>query len=227
MKPLHLVIPWLLVLSQSVYGFERSATLTLVSDYLFNGISQTDENPALQGSVDVVLENGVYLGSWVSNVDFGDDTDIELDFYGGYYWELENGIYYDVGLLYYSYHGADSSDDLNYAEISAAIGKDNLEAKFWYTPDYAGTDAGHFITAVSYTYPYSPQTNISVALNHSQSLDGDKFEWQAGDRNYLHWRVAVESQMSAWQVAVAVEASDLDIDDDMKLLVSISRRFSF
>jgi uncharacterized protein (TIGR02001 family) len=59
--------------------------LTLTSDYILNGLSQTDGGPAIQPSLEVRFPRGFYLGAWLSNVDFGDDTDrIETDLYLGF-----------------------------------------------------------------------------------------------------------------------------------------------
>lgn len=63
---------------------EWSGNAALVSDYLFNGITQTQKDPALQLGIDWNNDAGVYAGAWGSNVDFGDDTDTEIDVYAGY-----------------------------------------------------------------------------------------------------------------------------------------------
>ena len=55
----------------------------VVSDYIFRGVSQTGEDPAIQGGVDLT-SGSFYAGAWASNVDFGDKTDAEIDVYGGY-----------------------------------------------------------------------------------------------------------------------------------------------
>ena len=39
-----------------------SATLTFATDYLFRGVSQTDNKPAVQGSFDYKHPIGAYLG---------------------------------------------------------------------------------------------------------------------------------------------------------------------
>ena len=44
------------------------------SDYVYRGYSQTNEDPAIQGGMDLTAGN-FYAGVWASNVDFGDDTD--------------------------------------------------------------------------------------------------------------------------------------------------------
>ena len=61
-----------------------SATVGLFSDYLFRGISFTDEDPAIQGSFDYAHASGLYAGVWASNLSTADDSSIEIDGYVGY-----------------------------------------------------------------------------------------------------------------------------------------------
>ena len=56
---------------------EVAFNIGVVSDYVFRGASQTDEEPALQGGVDVTV-GSFYAGAWASTVDFGDNTDAEI-----------------------------------------------------------------------------------------------------------------------------------------------------
>lgn len=217
----------LIIITFNSAAVERSATLTLASDYLFNGVTQTDEGPALQGSVDFAWDSGAYVGSWASNVDFGDDTNLEVDFYGGYYGEFENGAWYDISLLYYSYHGGDDSEDTNYFEVGAAMGKDNFEVKLWYAPDYAGTGAGHIITALNYSHPLSDNATLVIGVDRSQSLDHDDFEWEPGDDNYIHWLIGSEFTLSGFDASITLQGTDLDTYGDTRLVATIGKTFSF
>ena len=88
---------------------DTSITVTGVSDYLFNGVSQTQEDSAIQASFDWAGDTGWYAGVWGSNVDFGEDTNIEFDGYVGYYTALNDVLNLDVGIAQYTYHGGDES----------------------------------------------------------------------------------------------------------------------
>lgn len=51
------------------------------SDYVFRGISQTDEDPTIQGSIDFTY-GLFYAGAWASGLDFtpaGNDANVEID----------------------------------------------------------------------------------------------------------------------------------------------------
>ena len=55
-----------------------TSSVNLASDYTFNGVSQTGNDPALQASLDYAGNSGFYAGTWASNVDFGSGEDIFL-----------------------------------------------------------------------------------------------------------------------------------------------------
>ena len=82
------------------------------SDYVFRGFSQTAEDSALQLGADVTVGN-YYVGAWASNVDFGDETDAEVDLYGGYRTEVA-GFAVDVGAIAYLYVGEPNRAAYNY-----------------------------------------------------------------------------------------------------------------
>ncbi|MFT6428417.1 MAG: hypothetical protein ACJAVC_001700, partial [Brevundimonas sp.] len=113
-----------------------------VSDYVFRGFSQTSENPAIQGGVDLT-SGSFYAGAWASNVDFGDDTDAEVDLYGGYRTEA-GGFALDFGAIGYLYVGEPDGADYNYAEFKAAasraVGPATFGAAVYYSPDFFGAD---------------------------------------------------------------------------------------
>ena len=93
------------------YSFNLGAT----SDYVFRGISQTDNDPTIQGGVD--FGYGIlYAGVWASGLDFGgafyDGAKVEIDWYGGIKptWNSPLGtMNLDFGVIYYSYPGCQSS----------------------------------------------------------------------------------------------------------------------
>src|SRR5512134_1234448 len=63
-----------------------SGNMGIFSDYRFRGISQTFQQPAIQGGIDYSHSSGFYVGNWNSNVSgisFVDGT-IEMDVYGGF-----------------------------------------------------------------------------------------------------------------------------------------------
>ncbi|CUS49478.1 MAG: TIGR02001 family outer membrane protein [Idiomarinaceae bacterium HL-53] len=202
---------------------EWSSTFTLASDYLFNGVSQTDESPAFQASLDWAGENGWYAGTWASNVDFGDDTDLEIDLYAGIWHELSDNTYLDIGIAQYTYHGGDSSSDGNYAEVYAAYGVGNTEFRAWYAWDYFGSDAGHFIIMATHTIPYSDQLSFELGIDRSASLDDNKLEWEPGKDAYIHYHVTAHYSLPSFDLSLGVHSTDLDTYGDTTVLLTLSK----
>jgi uncharacterized protein (TIGR02001 family) len=107
-----------------------AANVGVFSQYVFRGIAQTDEHPALQGGLDLAHTSGLYAGVWGSNISWISDlgtssggNSLELDLYGGYRGTFgDSGLGYDAGLIYYWYSGDTIGGfDPDTTEIYAAL----------------------------------------------------------------------------------------------------------
>lgn len=106
-------------------GSKISGALTIVSDYTFRGISQTMEEPAIQGGFDYEFENHLYLAYWASNVsgESYDQGSSEMDFVLGKRFELEDEVELDLGATFFYYSGAKTQG-------ASSESYDTLEAYF-------------------------------------------------------------------------------------------------
>jgi len=112
-------------------GINVSANMSLTSNYVWRGMTQTKDSPAIQGGADLEYK-GLYAGVWGSNVEFGDGRNsLEADLYAGYAGEFL-GIGYDVGYIHYVY--PNMSNEYNFAEAYIGLSKEwesfGLSAKF-------------------------------------------------------------------------------------------------
>jgi uncharacterized protein (TIGR02001 family) len=119
-----------------------NATATVVSDYRFRGISQTDKNFALQGSVTVSHKSGLYASVWGSSIDdyvtVSTRANQELDLILGFKKTLGSATV-DVGAIYYFYPKTklagdrSSSDYLEpYLAVSGTVGPVTAKATINY-----------------------------------------------------------------------------------------------
>jgi uncharacterized protein (TIGR02001 family) len=102
-----------------------NGTATLVSDYRFRGISQTDKDFALQGSITLTHKSGLYASVWGSSVDdyVAAGSDQELDLIVGFK-KTFGSTTLDVGVLYYAYPGNEKfipGYDANFVEPYASV----------------------------------------------------------------------------------------------------------
>jgi uncharacterized protein (TIGR02001 family) len=115
-----------------------SGSVGLVSDYRFRGVSQSDENLAVQGGFTIAHESGLYIGTWGSNLagwgTFG-GANMELDLIAGYKFPVGGGTL-DVGATWYMYPGGfDNTDFIEpYAKLSGTLGPASLTAGVAYAP---------------------------------------------------------------------------------------------
>ncbi|MCB4821938.1 TorF family putative porin [Roseicella aerolata] len=137
-------------------GLTVTTTPAIASDYLFRGISQTRNNWAFQGTLDVQHDSGVYVGAFLTNAKFlaspWNDTRQELDLLAGYRFEL-GGISFDLGYIAYLYPGQDKAPggQLNeYHEFAIkatyTIDPVKLLAAYNYSPNFFGRSGdGHYV----------------------------------------------------------------------------------
>ena len=160
-----------------------SANAALTSDYVFRGVSQTDEGPAIQGGVD--LTHGLfYAGAWASNVDFFDSTDAEIDLYAGFKPTL-GAATLDLGVIYYGYVNEPSGADYANWEFKAAgsipAGKGSLGGAVYYSPDGFGAAEESVYYEVNGAFPLTEKVTLGGALGR-QTYDGpgDYTTWNLG-----------------------------------------------
>jgi uncharacterized protein (TIGR02001 family) len=134
-----------------------TGNITLASDYLIQGISQTGHEPAIQGGFDWVHPAGPTLGLWGSNVsspsrdprDLEADeagnvppfSALELDFYGGYKLRISEDWKASLTLLYFTYWGLGGGHNgieiplkfgwrSFYLELSATLPRDGASSEY-------------------------------------------------------------------------------------------------
>ena len=183
---------------------EVAFNIGVVSDYVFRGASQTDENPAIQGGVDATF-GSFYAGAWASNVDFGDDTDAEVDLYGGYRTEAA-GYALDFGVVGYLYVNEPGPADYTYVEFKAAasraVGPATLGAVVYYSPDFYGADD-------EATYL---EANAAFAVGEAWSLSGAVGQqWLGVNDDYAAWYLGLAYALTD-HLAVDVRYHDTDVD---------------
>jgi hypothetical protein len=115
-----------------------AGSVALVSDYRFRGVSQSDEELAVQGGLSITHSSGFYVGTWASNLagwgTFG-GSNTELDLYAGYKVPVGGGAL-DVGVTWYMYPGGSDETDFAepYVKLSGTVGPLNLLAGVAYAP---------------------------------------------------------------------------------------------
>ena len=178
------------------------------SDYVFRGVSQTEEGAAISGGVDATV-GSFYAGAWASNVSFpgDDDTSAEIDLYGGVRTEA-SGWNLDLGVISYLYANQPTGADYDYVEFKAAasraFGPATLGAAVYYSPDFFGAseDEATYVEANAAVSPADKWT-VSGAIGH---------QFLSSDLDYTTWNVGAAYQLTS-NLAVDVRYHDTDEHD--------------
>lgn len=165
--------------------FDVSMTATLASDYIWRGQSQTAGHGAIQGSLDVSHESGLYAGIWASNVDdFAfpstdpdkGGADIEIDYYVGYGHSFTDDISVDLSLAKYTYPEANGWNGYEVIPSITAYGftlghKYGVETGVHPTYTWAGYE---------YELPYEVTISATYGVTDLKQGGDDYNDWSLG-----------------------------------------------
>ena len=200
---------------------EAAFNIGVVSDYVFRGVSQTNEDPALQGGIDANFAGGFYAGGWASMVDFDDDTDAEVDLYGGYRTEAA-GYALDFGVVAYLYVNEPGPADYNFVEFKAAasraIGPATLGAAVYHSADFFGVDDSATYLEANGAYALADRWTVSGWVGR---------QWLDVNPDYTTWNLGLAYALTD-HLAVDVRYHDTDVDGpltDDRLVVGLKAGF--
>ena len=158
-----------------------SGSATIASDYRFRGVSQSDQQMAVQGGITIAHESGLYVSTSASNLAgwgaFG-GANMELDLIGGYKARLADNATFDVGLTWHMYPGGADKTDFGepYAKLTGTAGAATLTAGVAYAPRQqaigkwydTGADAANGV----YTTPGAKDDNLYLWGDGALALAG-------------------------------------------------------
>ena len=95
-----------------------TGSVTFVSDYMFRGVSLSDNDPAIQGALNFTTAPGFFVSMWGSSIAPYGGANVEYDIYGG--WSKALGpVTPTIGIYGYTYPGGSG---VNYYEIYGSLG---------------------------------------------------------------------------------------------------------
>jgi len=200
----------------SVAQAEISANIGVTSNYIWRGVTQTNDGAAIQGGIDYAHESGFYAGTWASNVEWVNGE--ELDLYAGFAGEVE-GFGYDVGAIYYMYPS--DGTDSDFTEIYGSVSFGPATAGLAYTIDKEATS-----TDVNDLYYYlSAGTDIADGWSVSGTVGHYDFEAAGGDYSHAQLDVTKSAGDFGDFTFSLSKAGDNSGDDGINPFVSWSKSF--
>ena len=181
----------------------------LYSQYIFRGLTQTANKPAIQGGVDYTNASGFYLGTWASNVSWLEDSalggntlgyknsSLELDLYGGYRGAVKD-VAYDVGLLQYVYPGTPNASGVRAetTEVYGALTYKWVTAKLSVAVSdkvFANVNAsGTYYADITANYPVTDTITATVHVGRQEysGSNNDNF-------SYTDWKIGASKAFAS------------------------------
>jgi uncharacterized protein (TIGR02001 family) len=189
-----------------------SSTVIFTTDYVFDGVSYSDQDPAVQASLDYYhAGSGIFLGIWGSSWDDGGvSNEIEMGIWAGQAGSL-GPLGYDVTLAYWFYPGADDDGfEYDYATIGVKLNysfqnvplSPTVTVGAAYSPEYSFEDGTwlKFIGKLDLTLGAGFSLGLEAATvdvkgdktsGNGNGLDGgDGYEWE-------YYRVGISKDLGA------------------------------
>ena len=200
-------------------GASISANVSIVSKYRWRGLDQSGMEPALQGGFDLAHESGLYLGTWMSNVDFNDNDSVsEMDFYGGYGFEVA-GVGVDLNVTQFAYPGSLDASGYDFTEYGIGLSKDlglaAVSAGFNFTGDFFGGSGHAEYIQAGLDIPLPADFGLSAHVGHQTIDDNATY----GVDDYTDWSVGVGFPLAGLDVSVTYVDTDLDISGTTTTLI--------
>ncbi len=195
-----------------------SANVALTSDYRFRGISQSNEDIAIQGGFDYAFANGIYIGTWGSTVDFDVDStgvgfngSLELDYYIGWGMDVGENSAIDVGYLYYDYPG-DDGEEGDYQELYGSFSWHDLTIGLNYSDDYYGKTDTFFYYYADYSLGFAENWSLDLHIGYNDLKKNGGF-LQTGEDSYTDYSVGVSTSFLSVDWSLAYVGTTLDEED--------------
>lgn len=192
-----------------------SGNVALTSDYRFRGISQSDESAAIQGGFDIAWDNGIYLGTWGSSVDFdsndGYDGSLELDYYGGWAGDITDNIGVDVGYMYYDYPGDDGLEG-DYQEVYLKLNLWGGTLGVNHSDDYYAETGRFTYVFGDYSLPVGETFSLDLHLGYND-VDKNGGFLSSDTDSYIDYSLGVTASWLSVDWSLAWVGTDLKKKD--------------
>jgi uncharacterized protein (TIGR02001 family) len=194
-----------LAAAQAAAASPVAGNISLVSDYRFRGLTQTFEEPALQGGFDYAHSSGFYVGNWNSSIadTFFGGSPLEMDFYAGYK-PTFGDITLDLGILYYYYPG--SSPKIDNTELYAGATWKWLSAKYFHAiSDFFGVDdtKGSNYIDLTANFPFGAGWGLVGHIGHQKVKN-------FSDADYTDYKIGITKDIRGWVLGAAFVDTDAE-----------------
>jgi uncharacterized protein (TIGR02001 family) len=173
-------------------------SVTAASDYIFRGISQTENAAAVFGAGSVSYDN-FYAGVGMENVNFHNGIKAEYDLSAGWTPAVD-GFKFDLGVIRYGYTDQPAHVQIDTVELKGALAHDfgpaTLGAAIYYSDNYFGSHRDDIYVEGRAAYKITSQLTVSGAVGRQSDGLADHTTWNAGAAYAFAPHVALDLRYS-------------------------------
>ena len=216
----------LMAASVAQAAVEVSGGVALTNNYLFRGVSQTENGMAVQGELTAAHKSGLYASVWGSSISFGGGADgdtgagMEGNMLFGYASSVGD-VEYDVGVMRYFYPGADKKDGANrlsYNEVYGSVGYKGATFGLNYSDDYFNESGKFLYTYVGYEMELMENLTGSVHVGYNKLFDDAEALANFGAEKYVDYSIGVSYAVGGVDLGLAYVGVDSDGKDAFEAL---------
>lgn len=178
-----------------------SGNVTISSNYIWRGVTQTNDNSAISAGIVYHTDQGSYLGIWSSNINYANRPSYELNTYIGHKFDLEPATIDIAARNYYFPSGGKYSYDFqpdkwkeeessSFNEFHIGITRAGLNVGISYSNNYLDSGYSGYYIELNSTHQVTDELSIKLHIGTQTSTAIDDIpEESVSDRSVtFKWR---------------------------------------
>lgn len=188
-------------------GDDLRASVTLMSDYRHNGLSQSDGQASLRVSLDYEHGSGFFAGGFVASVDYAAEAgrrtprDLQTNLYAGYAWRGAQWAA-SASVSRYIYPGIDFRYDYTLTTLSASF-RDRYFISASRTSNLLSLERSATHVEIGAAFPWS--WDLELGINAGRFRARDFF-----DTDYSHWDVGLSKIVGRFALDLRFHSNTAD-----------------
>lgn len=200
----------------SSMAFESSAYAAVTSNYVFRGLSGSNNGVAGQGGYDIQQSKedlGWFAGAFASSLGDLGSNGLELDVYGGWKGDFNKALGYEVGGIYYKYSDINGGSDTT--EIYAGLNYETAYLKIFSASANGGGKYNYLDLGA--TFVVLKDIDLNVHYGH----------YSSSANNYNDLGASMNMEVKDYDLALGLTYQDNTNKNNLKFIATVTKTFDF
>ena len=197
------------------FAMESSAHAALTSNYVFRGLSSSNNGVAVQGGYDAKQskeDKGWFAGAFASTVGDQGDKGLEIDGYGGWKGSFNQTLGYEVGAVLYKYTDSNFANDAT--EVYAGVNYETAYMKiFSGKMDSGGGSYNYIDLGATFIVMKDIDLNVHYGRYSSSGLD------------YNDLAASMSMEVKSFDLGLGLTYQDSTTNNNLKFIATVTKEF--